>query len=228
MFSFLPMSVARHLVQIHPRLLIAFALGVLACLLCPGAALVTRLLVAWNVGVWSYLGMMWLKMMRARAADIKRLAEIEDESAQLVLVTVCVAAIASLAAIILELAGAAHLEQSQRLWRYAFTGGTVLGSWFLIGTIFTIHYARLFYASEEENVTADAGLPLRFADGEQNPDYWDFLYFSFTINVAVQTSDVEVATRALRKTVLAHSIIGFLFNAAILGLSINIAAGLAT
>jgi uncharacterized membrane protein len=221
------MSVARHLVQIHPRLVIAFALGMVVYFLCPGAAMVTRLLVAWNAGVWSYLLLMWLKMMRARAADIKRLAEIEDESAQLVLVTVCVAAVASLAAIILELAGAAHLDQSQRFLRYAFTGGTVLGSWFLIGTIFTIHYARLFYNNEDDDHTADGGLPLRFADGEQNPDYWDFLYFSFTISVAVQTSDVSVATRALRKTVLAHSIIGFLFNAAILGLSINIAAGLA-
>jgi uncharacterized membrane protein len=67
---------------------------------------------------------------------------------------------------------------------------------------------------------------LRFADGEQNPDYWDFLYFSFTLSVAVQTSDVGVATRNLRKVVLAQSLIGFLFNTSILGFSINIAAGL--
>ena len=68
--------------------------------------------------------------------------------------------------------------------------------------------------------------PLRFADGERNPDYWDFHYFSFTISVAVQTSDVGVATRELRRIVLAQSLIGFLFNTAILGFSINIAAGL--
>ena len=53
------------------------------------------------------------------------------------------------------------------------------------------------------------------------------LYFAFTISVAVQTSDVAVASRALRKSVLAHSLICFVFNAAIIGLSINIAAGLA-
>jgi uncharacterized membrane protein len=67
---------------------------------------------------------------------------------------------------------------------------------------------------------------LRFPDNEQHPDYWDFLYFSFTIAVAAQTSDVIVMTRAMRKTVLAQSILGFIFNAAILGLSINIAAGM--
>ncbi len=217
------MSVARYIVQVHPRLVGAIVLGALTYFLYPSGATITRLLVAWNVGVWCYLLTMWLKMARASVGDVKRLAEAEDESAQLVLATVCVAAIASLAAIIIELAGAAHQSEADKLLRYAFTGGTVLGSWLLIGTIFTIHYARLFYNADNDV----NNLPLRFADGEQNPDYWDFLYFSFTISVAVQTSDVAVATRALRKTVLAHSVIGFLFNAAILGLSINIAAGLA-
>jgi uncharacterized membrane protein len=59
-----------------------------------------------------------------------------------------------------------------------------------------------------------------------NPDYWDFLYFSFTIAVAAQTSDVIIMNRSTRKTVLAQSILSFLFNVAILGFSINIAAGL--
>jgi uncharacterized membrane protein len=68
--------------------------------------------------------------------------------------------------------------------------------------------------------------PLRFADGERNPDYWDFHYFSFTISVAVQTSDVGVGGRAMRRVVLAHSLVGFVFNTAILGFTINIAAGL--
>lgn len=214
------MSIARHLIQVRPRLLIAVAIGALAFFLWPAGESITRLLVGWNAGVWCYLLSIWIMMVGAKAADVKRLAEREDESAQLVLVLVCVAAIASLAAIIIELAGASHLGQ-HKLLRYVFTGGTVLGSWFLIGTIFTLHYAHLFYGEDD-----DAEPPLRFAEGEKNPDYWDFLYFSFTISVAVQTSDVCVGTRALRKTVLAHSVIGFIFNAAILGLSINIAASL--
>lgn len=216
------MSIVRHIVQIHPRLVVAIVIGALGYTLWPSGAVVTRLLAGWNVGVWCYLLSMWFKMAGAHATDVKRLAESEDESAQLVLVMICTAALASLAAIIVELTGAAHRQGQYQLWCYVFTAGTVLGSWFLIGTIFTLHYARLFYNAG----TDSAELPLRFADGEKNPDYWDFLYFSFTISVAVQTSDVSVATRALRKTVLAHSVIGFLFNAAILGLSINIAAGL--
>jgi uncharacterized membrane protein len=121
---------------------------------------------------------------------------------------------------VLELAGIKDMSASDKALHYAFTGFTIVGSWLLTGVIFSLHYARMFYTWDGEDSA------LRFADNEQNPDYWDFLYFSFTISVAVQTSDVGVATRSLRKVVLAQSLIGFLFNTSILGFSINIAAGL--
>ena len=68
--------------------------------------------------------------------------------------------------------------------------------------------------------------PLKFPGDTAQPDYWDFLYFSFTLSAAVQTSDVAVQQTAMRKVVLAHTVMGFLFNAVILGMSINIAASL--
>ncbi|HXA46550.1 MAG TPA: DUF1345 domain-containing protein, partial [Burkholderiaceae bacterium] len=87
---------------------------------------------------------------------------------------------------------------------------------------FTFHYAHLFYRA----APGSGPLPLLFPDNEKNPDYWDFLYFSFTIAVAAQTSDVSVQTRTMRKVVLAQSVLSFLFNVAIIGLSINIAASM--
>jgi len=217
------MSVARHIVQVHPRLLIGIGVGIAASVVIPASTWIGRSLIGWNAGLWVYLLSLWVMMLRADAKAVKRLAETEDESAHVVLVMVCVAAIASLLAILLELGGSSHHDEGGRLLRYAFTASTVFGSWALIGTIFTLHYARLFYADDDD----PEALPLRFPDGIRNPGYWDFLYFAFTISVAVQTSDVAVASRALRKSVLAHSLICFVFNAAIIGLSINIAAGLA-
>jgi uncharacterized membrane protein len=148
------------------------------------------------------------------------LAEQEDKSAVVILAIMSVAAIVSLAAIVLELSTVKELTFSSRIAHYAFTGITVLGSWCLVATLFTYHYARLFYRSPIERRA------LRFPDNEENLDYWDFLYFSFTVAVAAQTSDVSVMTRSMRKTVLAQSILSFLFNVAILGLTINIAASL--
>ena len=109
---------------------------------------------------------------------------------------------------------------TERLGHYAFTGMTILGSWLLVSMLFTFHYARMFYRSPTNNRA------LAFPDAEENPDYWDFLYFSFTIAVAAQTSDVAVMSRAMRKVVLAQSILSFVFNTSILALAMNVATGL--
>lgn len=209
-----------HLLRTHPRLTAAALLGVAAGVLAPASDVLSKILIGWNCGVWAYLAIMLWLVIRSEASDVQRIAEREDENAGMVLFMVCIAAIASLATITLELAGSKGLQSSEQWLHYGFTGLTVLGSWLLIGVIFSVHYARLFYTDTGPEPA------LRFADGERNPDYWDFLYFSFTIGVAVQTSDVGVGTRALRKVVLGQSLIGFLFNTAILGFSINIAAGL--
>jgi uncharacterized membrane protein len=98
------------------------------------------------------------------------------------------------------------------------TVSTVVSSWFLVGIVFAAHYARMFYTAPPKC------RPLRFPDGEESPQYWDFLYFAFTIAVAVQTSDVLVMTRDMRKVVISHSVLAFAFNAAILGFSITAAS----
>ncbi|BFT63349.1 DUF1345 domain-containing protein [Pseudomonas moorei] len=208
------------LTHTHPRLSTALALGIAAGILVPADSVISKILIGWNAGVWTYLILMSWLVVRSKAADVKRIADIEDENAGLVLFVVCIAAIASLATITFELAGSKDLETTRKLLHYGFTALTVIGSWLLIGVIFSVHYARLYYTWQGKEPA------LRFAEGLTTPNYWDFLYFSFTIGVAVQTSDVGVATREMRKIVLAQSLIGFLFNTAILGFSINIAAGL--
>lgn len=208
------------LARTHPRLSAAAVLGLATGLLVPADSIVSKILIGWNVGVWTYLILMFWLTIRAKAPDVRRIAEIEDENAGLVLFVVCIAALASLATITFELAGSKDLDNTHKLMHYGLTALTVIGSWLLIGVIFCVHYARLFYTWNGKEPA------LRFAEGLTTPNYWDFLYFSFTIGVAVQTSDVGVATRDIRKIVLAHSLIGFVFNTAILGFSINIAAGL--
>jgi uncharacterized membrane protein len=211
----------RQFARNRPRLSLAIAAGILVGVALPAQWRgVTRSLIGWNVTVWSYLISMGWLMMRATHAQVRKIAEQEERSAVAVLAILSIAALLSLLAIIFELAALKGLPPDLRLIRYAFTGATVLGSWFLVGTIFTVHYAYMYYRTSADH------RPLRFPEGEQNPNYWDFLYFSFTIAVAAQTSDVIVMSRSMRKVVLAQSILGFFFNAAILGFSINIAAGM--
>jgi uncharacterized membrane protein len=217
----LVMRPVHQFVHHRPRLVIAIVIGAAISVCLPSDwQAITRALTGWNVGVWAYLfSTAWL-VLYANHEKVRAIAEREDNTAVAVLSILSIAAIVSLAAIVFELATSRTVSAHERLGHYAFTVATVLGSWLLVGTLFTFHYARAFY-----NARADAR-PLSFPDGEPNPDYWDFLYFSFTIAVAVQTSDVVIKSRSMRKLVLAQSVLSFLFNAAILGLSINIAAGL--
>jgi len=208
------------LTRSHPRLSIAALAGLASAWLIPGADTIQRILAGWNIGVWLYLLLVLWLTCQATPEKVRTVARVEDENAGLVLFTVCIAAIASLAAVTLQLASSRGLQGTDQALHYLYTGLTIAGSWLLIGCIFSLHYARLFYTSEGDDPA------LRFTDGERNPDYWDFHYFSFTISVAVQTSDVGVSGRGMRKVVLAHSLVGFVFNTAILGFTINIAAGL--
>ena len=108
----------------HPRLSAAAVFGIAVGILVPADTLVSKILIGWNAGVWTYLVLMLWLTRRAKAEDVKRIAEVEDENAGLVLCTVCIAAIASLATITFELVGSKDLATSERLLHYGFTGLT--------------------------------------------------------------------------------------------------------
>ena len=59
---------------------------------------------------------------------------------------------------------------------------------------------------------------------DEDPDYWDFVYFSFVVGMTCQVSDVAVASQPIRRTVIAHGVVSFFFNTALLALTVNIAA----
>ena len=203
----------------RPRLLIAFALGAIVGVAAPaGHGWLTRTLLGWDAAVWTYLILISVMMLRADPRRIRAVARREDTSASAVLAVVCLGVIASMVAIAFELVTAKSAGHAQA-WHYALTGVTVVGAWLMVPMMFTVHYAHLYYRTP-------SAPPLQFPDREIEPDYWDFLYFSFTIAVASQTADISIRSRAMRRAVLGQSLLSFFFNTSILALSINIAAGL--
>ena len=129
------------------------------------------------------------------------------------------ASVLSLVAIVAVLATIKQVSGPERTMHIALSAATVIISWLLVPTLFTIHYADQFYSAPTAN------RPLRFPETER-PVFWDFAYFSFTIAAACQTADVATTAVSVRKAVLAHTLVSFLFNASILGFAVNISAGL--
>src|SRR4029077_19267756 len=121
-----------------------------------------------------------------------------------ILVVVTIAAVASLFAIIEPLATIKQGSGATRAAHFALAALTLVDSWLLVPVMFTTHYADLFYSAEAKN------RPLRFPNTPE-PVFWDFAYFSFTIAAACQTADVSTESASIRRTVIAHTLISFLF-----------------
>ena len=135
------------------------------------------------------------------------------------MVIVTLAALLSLIAIVEPLATIRQVGGTERIAHFALATATLINSWLLVPTIFTTYYADMFYSADAQD------RPLRFPETDM-PVFWDFAYFSFTIAAACQTADVLTTRASLRKVVIAHELISFLFNASILGFAINVTAGL--
>ena len=188
----------------RPRLLASFALGAVAAAVVPVHGWLVRLLLGWDIAVWAYLILITAMMLRADPLRIRAVARREDERASAVLAVICLGVVASMVAIAFELATAKSAGHAQTS-HYVFTGITVLGAWFMVPMMFTVHYAHLYYRAPHEP-------PLRFPDEQLEPDYWDFLYFSFTIAVASQTADISIRSRAMRRAVLGQSLLSLFLN----------------
>ncbi|ADU72340.1 DUF1345 domain-containing protein [Pantoea sp. At-9b] len=217
----MPFSLRTHLYA-RLRLIISIAAGSFCFLLLPAQlGYLQRLLISWNVLAWLYLMLVWLRMLRTKVKDIPHIAKMQDESATLVLGLVTSGCLVSLMAILIELPSLKHLTDTPRVLHLLLTGSTLVVSWALLPTSFALHYAHHHYLHRSEEVT-----PMIFPEKPEDPSYWDFLYFSFTIAVAAQTADVATGTTDIRQIVLLQSVISFVFNLAILGLSVNVGAGL--
>jgi uncharacterized membrane protein len=204
----------------HPRLWISFIAGTVLFFFLPHDwSILSRVLVCWNAGVVLFLALIFFWMRRLTAAQICTKYIEEDETAAFSLVVVVVAAVASLFAIVEPLATIKQVSGSVRAAHFALAALTLINSWLLVPTMFTTHYADMFYS-----VTAD-DRPLHFPNTPE-PVFWDFAYFSFTIAAACQTADVSTQHADVRRAVLAQTLISFLFNASILGFAINVTAGL--
>ena len=156
-------------------------------------------------------------LIRADAAAMRRKAAANDANRELMLL---ITAIVSL--VVLVAVGVAVGEQGgHKAATVALLLVTLLVAWLFSNLVYAMHYAHIFYRAGPPGEDSDG---LDFPD-TQEPGYWDFLYFAFTLGMTFQTSDVSVMSGIMRRTALLQSLAAFLFNLGILAFTINVLGG---
>lgn len=208
----------------HYRLLIAAVASGVACYFSsqhnetPATILMTWLAFAATVII-----MDWIIILTSHPKEVRQIASLEDSSRTIIFLIVIAASLISLGAILLLLQSTKGQSGDGVAFPVILSLTSVVVSWWLVHTLFTLRYAHLYYGTNKGAGKPNQGL---IFPGDEEPDYFDFLYFSFVIGMTFQVSDVEISSRPIRRLALFHAIVSFVFNTAIVALSINVVAGL--
>ncbi|MCA0424275.1 MAG: DUF1345 domain-containing protein [Proteobacteria bacterium] len=208
----------------RPALQLALLGGVVAYILLSGTNVMgdpmhqtTRLLASWTVFVLMYLLMVWRLLSHSSPEEIRKRAPQYDAGSRVVLALAVLAGGAGIVAVIAEV----QVSAKQGLGPVVLPVLSMILSWTFVHVMFALHYAHDYYNPFDGS--ADKTLDFHGCD---TPVYSDFLYFSFVIGCACATADVNILSSSVRRLAAVHGVISFFFNATIVGLFVNIAAGL--
>jgi uncharacterized membrane protein len=190
------------------------------------AAVVTGLAYRWAyapIGGWIVAALTfeiwaWLAVGPMDGAETRSHATREDPSrtaTDLLLLSANIASLGAVGYVIVE-AGNAHSAAAQGILA-AVALLSVAVSWFLVQTLFTLRYARLYYSETPGGVDFN---------GEKSPSYQDFAYLAYTMGMTYQVSDTNLQSSAFRAAVLRHGLLSYVFGSVILATTINLVVGL--
>ena len=177
-------------------------------------------LCGWDATVVIFLASVWSTIARVDGARTEELANRDDlnrDTARLVLLA---ASSASVVAVVLAISRARHEIGLDRWTLVAIAAVTVVLSWTTVNTTFLLRYADLYYGSPA------GGVDFVSVDHGDQPDYRDFAYLSFTIGMCYQVSDTTLRDRRIRRTVIVHALMSYVFGVVIIATGVNIVAGL--
>lgn len=210
------------------RLGLSIMLGMVAFLVMPDSMhFDNRILISWISGILGFLSLVVLMICNATPQKTRYRAQRQEAQHLAVFMLVVMTACTSIFAIGLmqALNDTKNIPASTQAIEVSLSLIAVIGSWFLTHTMFALHYATCYYRQDFMNEELGYAGGLDFP-GDDLPDYWDFMYFSFTLGMTAQTSDVSIPSLPMRRLALGHGMISFFFYMVILASSVNIASGL--
>jgi uncharacterized membrane protein len=202
------------------RIVLATLLAIgTAFLLPPAHGWAVRAVAGWDVGAVTHISLIWWIIWASDANETQCRAALADPGRTMVWLLVLVASCFSLFAGTLVLRRAPTFEPDRPLLLMVLCIIAVVAAWSLTHSAYTLRYAHLYYRDDQEG---EGGL---IFPGERKPDDFDFAYFSYTVGMCFQVSDVAVVSPQIRRAVLGHSILSFAYNTVILALVLNLLVG---
>jgi uncharacterized membrane protein len=177
------------------------------------------LLAGWDAAAAVYIAWIWLSLRHKDAEVTREIATSEDSSrtaADFMLISASLANLVGVGFALLEASSKSGAVQA------AITAIALLGvalSWIAVNTVFALRYAHLYYGDVPGGIS--------FNDDDP-PTYAEFAYLAFTIGMTYQVSDTAVTARTIRRSVLRHALLSYLFGVVVLAVTINFVAGLLT
>lgn len=181
-----------------------------------------RALLGWTAGVSVYLALAWWLCERFDAKRTRARAQAQDEPSVVLFLLLLLASMACVTAIVVMMQEGKNLAGTERSLHILVSVLALSASWLFIQTMFAFRYAHRYYQEEKSGEPDGPGLEF---PGGLDPDYFDFLYYSYVVGMTAQVSDVQVTSREMRRLTLVHSVLSFAFNMLVLALSINVVAG---
>jgi uncharacterized membrane protein len=209
----------------HYRLLISLLVSAIVFFCLNGKySMPAVILFTWISFASTIIIMDWIIILSSHPREVRKIAKLQDSSRTFLFLFVIAASLASFGAIVFLLKSSkGHGATVNEHILLAITA--VIISWWLLHTIFTLRYAHLYYDTDKDDGTPRAAGGLDFP-GDEEPDYMDFVYFSFVLGMTFQVSDVEISSKEIRRLAWMHGMLSFAYNTAILALSINVISGM--
>jgi uncharacterized membrane protein len=217
-------SIVASMTPRHALVRVAIALGsgaVATALVGIAYSWILAIIAGWDAAGLVLVGLSWVDIFTADGVETERRAAADDPGRRFIYALVLLTSATSLlAAVFLQRQASAVAPRLEAVLA-ALCIGTVALSWILTHTAFTLRYAHLYYR-EDKGGKGGAEFP-----GDAIPDYMDFAYFAFTVGMCFQVSDVQVTGQQIRRAVLLHALLSFVYNTAIIAFVLNLVFNLA-
>ncbi len=199
------------------KLYVALAVGVVVAVVASFFDVVHHAIIAgWAVACLVYVVWVWSTIWRMDAADTKSHATLEDPGRRTVDLVLIIAAMASVIAVVWVLVDARSLKGGAQIGVALLAIVSVALSWLLVHTLYTLRYARIYYRK-------DGGVDF---NQDEPPQYSDFAYLAFTLGMTFQVSDTNISSTYVRRTILGHTLLSYVFGTVIVAATVNLVAGL--